>query len=85
MTWGQGFANVARELLLSGYEEAMVRPICQPWDGLLLDALAQRLPADRLAATSGQSTPPPPRAREPWAAPEQKIRRIPDDTLPGCA
>jgi len=40
MSWGQRFATGSRALLLSGYQEAMVRPMFEPWGGLLLAAVA---------------------------------------------
>ena len=45
MSWGQSFATGSRELLLRGYQEAMVRPIFEPWGELLVDAVAA-LPGD---------------------------------------
>lgn len=56
MSWGQRFATGARELLLSGYEEAMVRPIFEPWGELLLDSVAPRSGEPVLDVACGPGT-----------------------------
>jgi len=43
-------------LLLSGYEEAMVRPMFEPWGGLLLDAVAPRPGESVLDVACGPGT-----------------------------
>jgi SAM-dependent methyltransferase len=40
MSWGERFATGSRELLLSGYQDPMVRPMFEPWGELLLAAVA---------------------------------------------